>query len=129
MSFLFIPLACPTFLKYARTNTQYHKERLPEATSWCLAIVEVDIEYTDAALISIQMLHLSAVFIFLNYFFKETSLHSSKWIVLYIRSSEWFEKQGKRRKYSRRNLVTQLMIDSLLLKRFFFFLWRKYLNI
>ena len=51
MLFFFIPLGFPTFLKYACANTKHHKEKLPEAASWFLAVVEVDIEYTDAVLI------------------------------------------------------------------------------
>ena len=51
MSFKFIPLACPTFLKYTCTQRQNAKrsyqKSLPEVD-----VVEVDIEYTNAVLIS-----------------------------------------------------------------------------
>ena len=48
-----MPLALPSFLKYACTTTKYHRKKQPEATFWCLAIVEVDIEYTDAVCVCV----------------------------------------------------------------------------
>ena len=117
-AFLFIPIDCPTFLKYACTNTKYHKERLPEATSWCLAIVEVDIEYTDAILIS--GLYISKLF------YQRIPLHSSKWIILYIRSSEMIRKTRQTQDLFEEKHSNWVNDWEFIVKIFFsFYLWHR----
>lgn len=49
---LFIPCGCLVFLKYACTQTKYHKGQLLKAALWSLAAIKLDIIYANTVLIS-----------------------------------------------------------------------------